>query len=373
MHSFVFVLLVFGILPVSTAGSYSDYSNSIVHVVSSPFRQTIEFLTEVWNYFVEILCYPFFKLLYLLKIAINAIGNSISSVIHVVVSVLELLIVRPVTYVVTCFYRLTDCVIRYPLTFATNMTATAAGLFFEKATNSEESDKVVVVFTQILAFPVDALVDILQLVVFLVIQMPLNVVFYGVIEYLLAGGLTLVVSGCQSILCFLIGICTLPFEAIRYLLKGVIALPLFSLLKIINLVLFCIIDPIFYFIYLVISMMKISVLLVCITILTIYVYNYSVSGHQAALTLKGLQIATLTVTRKLIKITKKILVTNTDQTLMQVMEEEDNCCAVCFEERLLAKLVPCRHENTCVGCLYQIMRLDGRCPICRAPILNFEF
>ena len=375
MSKLILTLLVLGIFPLSTVGSYSDYTNSIVHCVSSPFRQTIDFLTEVWSYFVDIICYPFFALLDGLKMMVNTIQTLITSLINGIATSIELVVVRPLTFVVTYFYRLTDCVVRYPLIFVTNMTASAAGLFYDKAIKFEESDKVVNLFAQMLAFPADALVDILQLAVFLVVQMPINVIFYGVIEYLIAGTLLLLVSWCQAILYFLIDICRLPFVGINYLLKGVFALPLISLLNVLNFILFCIIDPVIYFIYLVISTIKISVLIACLTILMIYLYNYSVSGHQATLTMNGLQIAALTVIRKLTRVAKKLLVVNNDQTLTEIMEEEeeDKCCAVCFEERLLAKLVPCKHENTCMGCVYQIMRLDGRCPICRTPIQNVEY
>ena len=293
---------------------------------------------------MDSICYPFFTLLDGLKMMVNTIQTLITSLINGIVTSVELVVVRPLTFVVTCFYRLTDCVVRYPLIFVTNMTASAAGLFFDKAIKFEESDKVVNLFAQMLAFPADAVVDILQLAVFLVVQMPINVIFYGVIEYLIAGTLLLLVSWCQAILYFLIDICRLPFVGINYLLKGVFALPLISLLNILNFILFCIIDPVIYFIYLVISTIKISVLIACLTILTIYLYNYSVSGHQATLTMNGLQIAALTVTRKLSRVAKKLLAANNDQTLTEIMEEEeeeDNCCAVCFEERLLAKFVPC--------------------------------
>ena len=372
MSKFIFLLLLLGILPISSvASSYSDYTDAIVYSLTTPYRETIEFLTEVWNYFVEILCYPFFKVLDLLKMTVDAVGNLFSSLIDAVVLIFELLLFRPITLLAICFYQLTDCIIRCPLTFATNITAKGAGLLLEKANIPVQNDKIVDIFAQILTIPIHTAVDLLQLIVFLVVQIPINVLFHGVIEYLIAGGLKLVVSGCQFFLCFSVEILRLPFAGIRYLLKGIVSLPLFSVLNILNFILFCIIDPVIYFIYLVINVTKICVLLFGIAVLTIYIYNYSVCGHHAALTVNGLRDAVFMVTRKVTKVAKKIL--DAEQTLIQMTDEDDKCCAVCFEERLLAKLIPCKHENTCMGCLYQIMRLDGRCPICRTPIQNFEF
>lgn len=226
-------------------------------------------------------------------------------------------------------------------------------------------------FGRIFAYPIHKLVDLLHLAVYVVLQMPLDIIFQIIIKIGIAQGLKYFISVCCFIICLLADIINLPLIAVSFLLKGIISLPLYTLLSIISALLFCCIDPVIYFIYLTINFIKVCVIVYIISVCSVFVYNSSVYNRETGLTLFGIKEAAYIVTRKLTYISRKVLYANEDANL-QALEEEDLCCVVCFEERMLPKLIPCKHANTCVSCLLKILRLGGKCPMCRSPIQNFE-
>ena len=43
-------------------------------------------------------------------------------------------------------------------------------------------------------------------------------------------------------------------------------------------------------------------------------------------------------------------------------------CIICSEEKRNTKMLPCNHVVTCKNCTADIMRKDGKCPVCRLEI-----
>lgn len=370
MSSSMFILLLFGTFPAVCTSTYSDYTTAIVYSLTTPFREIIEFLTEVWNYFIELLCFPFMKFLDLLKLLFISTEELFSFIIDLIVTVLNLLILQPVSSLVACFYAVTNYAVRYPLTTVTKVFATASAKVLEVSSIAKLSDSVLETLICILSFPIDKVVDLTHMLVYLVIQMPLNVLFHGILEFIVASGLKYVVSKLRAALCFLAETLRLPFIGISYILKGVISLPLYTVLNVVSFILFCIIDPVIYFIHLLVRSTTIFVLMFVIAVSTIYVFN---TVSDLNVTLDGFKEATQVFTGRLIKTTRELFSSSLNQTAMHVVEEEDNNCAVCFEEKRFVKLLPCKHENLCVDCLNQILGLNARCPFCRATIQNVEY
>ncbi|XP_005105105.1 RNA-binding E3 ubiquitin-protein ligase MEX3C [Aplysia californica] len=51
------------------------------------------------------------------------------------------------------------------------------------------------------------------------------------------------------------------------------------------------------------------------------------------------------------------------------VEEE---CVVCFEERVLVEIYPCRHRHVCEKCILKIVGTTKRsCPLCRKRIQGY--
>ncbi|XP_060588301.1 uncharacterized protein LOC132743759 [Ruditapes philippinarum] len=57
---------------------------------------------------------------------------------------------------------------------------------------------------------------------------------------------------------------------------------------------------------------------------------------------------------------------------VDISENVDLECIVCFEETLLVKLFPCKHKIMCYNCLIRILESDYRCPVCRETIRYYQ-
>lgn len=360
------LLLFSGFLsvPLVTASSHSDYTNGIVYSITSPLRNTIEFLTEVWGYCVDILCFPFTALINVFKLSVRSLEDLLSVIVDGIISLIDRLIFKPIAFILQCVYNMIDICARRPLIFITTMVARCLEKLLTFIYIGDALE-------HIFAYPIHKLVDLLHLAVYIVLQMPLDILFQVIIKILIAQGLKYFIFLCCFIICLLADLLNLPFIAVNVLLKGVISVPLYILLSVISAILFCCIDSVIYFFYLTVNFIKICTILFIITVSTVYVYNSSVYNREMGFTLYGIHEAACIVIRKMTYISRKILYANEDANL-QALEEEDLCCAVCFEERMLPKLIPCMHANTCVNCLLKILRLGGKCPMCRSPIRNFE-
>ena len=367
------LLLLFGVLQGHGhdvgASTPSDYTDSIVYSITSPFRNTIEFLIHVWNVTVDTACYPFFKALELLQITIRRLTDVCTFFIDCLISLLNIVVFSPLIFVVQILNSLIDIILRYPLIFIMDVIAGLLYriLVFMHVTRLESNlgDS----FASALALPVDKFVDTLHTFVYLLIQMPLEFLFHGVIEFLLANGIKFVIFAFSEVICFIADIVKIPFLGISMLLNGVVAVPLLTVLKILCLILFCIIDPIVYFFYLIIAFLNLCVLALVIVASTIYIYNYAFSNTDFDITITEIREVTQSLTRRFARIGRQLFSTNKTRT---ESTEDDHFCAVCFEDRFLFKLVPCKHRTTCMDCLEQIMRLNGICPICRSPIQGYQ-
>lgn len=366
MSSMIRLLLFSGFLsaPLVTASSHSDYTDGIVYAITSPLRNTIEFLTEVWGCCVDILCFPFTALIDVFKLSVRCLEDLLSTIVDGIISLIDSLIFKPISYILLCFYHMIDICIRGPLIFITKIVAKCLEKLIAFIYVGDALERIFV-------YPIHKLVDLLHLSVYIVLQMPLDILFQVIIKIVVAEGLQYFICVCFFIICLLADIINLPVTAVNFLLKGIISLPLYTLLSIISAILFCCVDPVIYFFYLTINFIKICVIVFIISVSTVYVYNSSVYNRETGLTLYGIKEAAYIVIRRLTYISRKMLYAN-EVANLQTLEEEDLCCAVCFEERLLPKLIPCKHANTCVSCLLRILRLGGKCPMCRSPIQNFE-
>ncbi len=49
-----------------------------------------------------------------------------------------------------------------------------------------------------------------------------------------------------------------------------------------------------------------------------------------------------------------------------------NDCQVCMDRPRTMKLAPCGHMATCRDCTERIMSQNGKCPLCRRPVIRFD-
>ena len=370
----VWNVLFFGLLCAqgATGSSSSDYTDSIIYSVTSPFRSTIEFIEHVWDHFVDLICFPFLTLISVLQSVIDGIADICLILIDRVNLTLETIIFQPLMFVIKCLDTLVDMLLLQPLLFLTDIIAgTVSRLLTYVRITSVESN-VGDVIANILAFPVDKFVNILHVIVHLFIAKPLELLFQWVIDFLLVNGIKLLISAFSAALCAIAEISKLPILGISILLKNLVAIPLDSLLSIICFILFCLIDPIVYFFYLVITFLKLCILGFAIVASIVYIYNYKFSDPNIDKAIKYVKNISYRFTRRLTFVGRRYF--GIDNTAPEaVVDDDDNCCAVCFEERLLIKLIPCGHETTCMSCLQKILRLNRTCPICRSVIQGYEY
>ena len=370
----VWSVLFFGLLCAQdvTGSSSSDYTDSIIYSVTSPFRSTVEFIEHVWNHSVDLICYPFMTLLSVLQSVINGISDICLILIDRVNFALETILFQPLMFVIKCLDTLVDMLLLQPLLFLTDTIAgTMSRLLIYVRITSVESN-VGDVIAKILALPVDKFVNILHVILHLFIAKPLELLLQWVIDFLLVNGIKLLISAFSAALCSIGEILKLPFLGISILLKNLVAVPLDSLLRIICFILFCLIDPIVYFFYLVITFLKLCLLVFAIVASVVYIYNYKFSNPHIDKAIKYAKNISYTLTRRLTFICRRYF--GIDNTAPEaVVDDDDNCCAVCFEERLLIKLIPCGHETICMSCLQKILRLNHTCPICRSVIQGYEY
>ena len=368
----VWIVLFLGLLCAQdvTGSSSSDYTDSIIYSVTSPFRSTVEFIEHVWNHFVDLICYPFMTLISVLQSVINGIADICLLVIDRVNITLETILFQPLMFVIKCLDRLVDMLLLKPLLFLTDFIAGTVSRLLTYVRITGVESNVGDVIAKVLAFPVDKFVNILHVIVHLFIAKPLELLFQWVIDFLLVNGIKLLISAFSAALCSVGEILKLPFLGISILLKNLVAVPLDSLLSIIGFILFCLIDPIVYFFYLVITFLKLCILVFAIVASVVYIYNYKFSDPNIDKAIKYVKNISYTFTRRLTFIYRRYF--GIDNTA-PVVDDDDNCCAVCFEERLLIKLIPCGHDTTCMSCLQKILRLNRTCPICRSVIQGYEY
>lgn len=51
----------------------------------------------------------------------------------------------------------------------------------------------------------------------------------------------------------------------------------------------------------------------------------------------------------------------------------DETCFICFERKADITLLPCGHSGQCHVCVQRILRMDRRCPMCRASVAGVLF
>lgn len=49
-----------------------------------------------------------------------------------------------------------------------------------------------------------------------------------------------------------------------------------------------------------------------------------------------------------------------------------NDCQVCMDRPRTMRLAPCGHMATCRDCTERIMSQNGKCPLCRRPVIRFD-